>query len=408
MKIPMPKATASELRKARLSRLLPAISIIVIILAFAAGWWIWSGSNRIVLDNARIEGLRAIISPRISGYVSQVHVTDGQKVERGHLLFQLDDQTLKTELAQAESELARTTTKVPPEYLNARIEAGAGNTPLTLKEALDKQIKTEAEARQAHIAASSELAQARLNAERARMAAKDAQDGQAQANLIQAAQRLDSAAAAEKKTRENFETASLIRAQTEQGIRNMQNLAQQSAYHQDPRLLDIALAEYDAAKAKTLEAQKNLESAAVRAPIAGTVSDLSIQPEQHVERGAPCLAINSSSPADLYAIGFTNADGAGRIVAGMACKLRPKGWSGPDLEGTVKAVLPPVSEDRGDASRGGGDGRNAQDASDGLYPVHIAVSGYDPDLMPALHNNTPCRVEVMTWDVTRKDAAAEK
>lgn len=57
-------------------------------------------------DNAYVRGYVTIISPQLSGYVTEVPVSDYQTVEAGDLLVQLDQRIFEQKLKQAEATLA--------------------------------------------------------------------------------------------------------------------------------------------------------------------------------------------------------------------------------------------------------------------------------------------------------------
>ena len=57
-------------------------------------------------DNAFVQADTVLVSPQVAGYVTEVLVSDNQRVEAGQVLIRLDDADARAELAQAEAELA--------------------------------------------------------------------------------------------------------------------------------------------------------------------------------------------------------------------------------------------------------------------------------------------------------------
>jgi multidrug resistance efflux pump len=57
-------------------------------------------------ENAMVRGQVTIISPQLSGYVTEVHVQDFQHVKQGALLVQIDDRIYNQRLEQARAQLA--------------------------------------------------------------------------------------------------------------------------------------------------------------------------------------------------------------------------------------------------------------------------------------------------------------
>jgi len=61
----------------------------------------------------RLEAVEMVdVRARVSGYLEHVNFKDGDKVKKGDLLFQIDSRTYAAELKRAESELARTRSRV--------------------------------------------------------------------------------------------------------------------------------------------------------------------------------------------------------------------------------------------------------------------------------------------------------
>jgi membrane fusion protein (multidrug efflux system) len=82
----------------------PAIAIIV-------GVWLYlAGGRYITTDNAYVGAEKVLITPDISGKVSSVSVREGQHVKAGDLLFNIDPQPFELAVRQAQSKLATAVT----------------------------------------------------------------------------------------------------------------------------------------------------------------------------------------------------------------------------------------------------------------------------------------------------------
>jgi hypothetical protein len=69
--------------------------------------WLYLSSGRYMkTDDASVNAAQTAISAHISGQVTRIAVRDNQRVHRGDLLFQLDDQPLRIALKEAEAKLA--------------------------------------------------------------------------------------------------------------------------------------------------------------------------------------------------------------------------------------------------------------------------------------------------------------
>ncbi len=133
-------------KKKRRSLLLP----LVVLAALGAGgwygynWWI-DGRFLVSTDDAYIQGDIATISPKVTGYVSKVHVIANQMVKAGDPLVTLDDGDYTIAVDQAKAQIA--TQNLSLERIDAQI-AGAQSS---LKQAQAQQGALEAALRGAEI-----------------------------------------------------------------------------------------------------------------------------------------------------------------------------------------------------------------------------------------------------------------
>ncbi|WP_208431695.1 HlyD family secretion protein [Bartonella schoenbuchensis] len=56
-----------------------------------------------ITDNASVKGDVTLVSPQISGVVTQIYIQDYQRVEKGTVLFELDDTLFRQQLSQAQA-----------------------------------------------------------------------------------------------------------------------------------------------------------------------------------------------------------------------------------------------------------------------------------------------------------------
>lgn len=100
--------TATVIKKRRLYQR-PAFRIVALLLLVVAAiflirYWLYARSHEST-DSAFIDGHIIQISPRVSGYVARVYVTDNQVVQQGDLLAELDPRDYETKLDQAKAAL---------------------------------------------------------------------------------------------------------------------------------------------------------------------------------------------------------------------------------------------------------------------------------------------------------------
>jgi membrane fusion protein (multidrug efflux system) len=83
-------------------KILTGIGAVVIIGAF---YFIYEHLSFVETDNAHVEAHTLLLSAKISGYIKEVNVQDGQKVKKGDVLVQIDDRDYKAIADSSRSEL---------------------------------------------------------------------------------------------------------------------------------------------------------------------------------------------------------------------------------------------------------------------------------------------------------------
>src|SRR5213075_736142 len=81
--------------------------VIIPLIALAGGAYFYLASGRyITTDNAYVGAQKVLITPDISGKISNVLVTEGQRVNAGHALIEIDAEPFRIAVTQAEARLA--------------------------------------------------------------------------------------------------------------------------------------------------------------------------------------------------------------------------------------------------------------------------------------------------------------
>lgn len=81
-----------------------------------------------ITDNASVKGNVTLVSSQISGVVARIYVQDYQRVEKGMLLFELDDSLFRQQLARAQAVLDSKNAKLASIALQAQLLQGEINT----------------------------------------------------------------------------------------------------------------------------------------------------------------------------------------------------------------------------------------------------------------------------------------
>jgi membrane fusion protein (multidrug efflux system) len=222
--------------------------IVVPAIAAAAGLAVWlSGGRYISTDNAYVGAQKVLITPDISGKISRIVVREGQRVAPGDVLFEIDPEPFRLALAQARAKLAGV--KVELANLKANLQSLATLAELSRKNVELKQRDVE---RKTALAAS------------------------------RAASQLD------------LDTAESA-AVTAQLMAQFAVQQQTSTLNQLLGNPDLAVEDYPAyrqAKAALEQAERDLDHTVLRAPIAGTATQVdNIQLGRFVPAGTPVFGV---------------------------------------------------------------------------------------------------------------------
>jgi RND family efflux transporter MFP subunit len=84
------------------------VTLVVVAAAVVAGKWAWDHYlNSPWTRDGKIQADVITISPAVSGYVTELNVTNNETVEKGGLLFSIDDARYQAQLAEAEAKVAQ-------------------------------------------------------------------------------------------------------------------------------------------------------------------------------------------------------------------------------------------------------------------------------------------------------------
>lgn len=162
-----------------------AIAAILLIVAavFGIRYWLYARAHEST-DDAFIDGHVVQVSPKVSGYVAKVYVTDNQEVKEGDLVAELDARDYEARVQQARAALEAGEARLREAHTG--VELTRANTKANVQQA-------SATVQQARAGVASQRAAAA--AERTRIAQAGAGISTAQANLSQAQSQVTAAEA---------------------------------------------------------------------------------------------------------------------------------------------------------------------------------------------------------------------
>ena len=326
------------------------------------GYLYWQhASIREETDDAQVDGHIHPVSARVGGTVVRLLVKDNQTVKAGDVLVEVDPtdyqvaiDKAKADLAEAEAELSASTTQVP-------IISTTGSSNISSAAAGVAES-------QANVAA----AEKKIDAAQARLRSTQAIVRQQRANYDRAAkdlermkmlvakeeisrQQFDANAAAAEASRAQVDSAEAQVHEAEQSVRMAQSELEQArarvgiaqanaqAAQIAPQQVAASRARAASANAKVLQRKAELEQAqlnkgysVVRAPIAGVISQRSVEAGQVIQPGQPLLAVVPLD--DIWIVANYKESQLAHMKPGQKVELTVDAYGGKVFQGHVDSI----------------------------------------------------------------------
>jgi membrane fusion protein (multidrug efflux system) len=291
---PAPAARMGLKERVRKNARMILLVIVPSIAAVAGVTFYLAGGRYISTDNAYVGAQKVLITPDISGKIAKIAVTEGQHVTPGDILFEIDSESFKLALAEAQAKLE--STRVDLANLKSNVESLARLSDLAEKNVELKQRDVERKSALLNRAAGSQMD-------------------------------LDTAAAATV-------TARLMAQFTVQ-----QKLSTMNQLLGNPDLPIEDFPAYRQAKAAAEQAQRHLDHTVLRAPISGTATQVdSIQLGRYVMVGSPVFSVVDDSHPWVDA--NPKETDITYLRTGQKVTLDVDAFPGQAFHGTVAAVSP--------------------------------------------------------------------
>ncbi|MCM2475788.1 HlyD family secretion protein [Rhizobium sp. CG5] len=297
-------ASAAVTEKPKAKRRNPVLPLILLALVAAGGWygysWWTNGRFMVSTEDAYIEGDIAIISPKVSGYVAEVNVTDNQRVKAGDPLVTLDNGDYRIALEQADAAIQ--TEMLSLKRIDAQIVGGQAS----LEQAEAQKVALEAAVRGAVIT------QRRAGELQSKSVGTVASLDNAQVVLDQARANLVAGDASISSAKANIELLRAQRAEAESSVRSLE-LSRQKA-------------------------QRDFDFTVLKAPYDGVVGNLAVQTGDLVSVGKRLAALVPVQ--DLYIDANFKETQIAHLVPGSKVKIHVDAFEDEPLIGTVTSIAP--------------------------------------------------------------------
>ncbi|RKQ39638.1 HlyD family secretion protein [Enterobacter sp. R1(2018)] len=276
--------------------------VVVVMVIVAAVWWFLT-RNEETTDDAFTEGNAVTIAPKVAGYVTELHVSDNQRVHKGDLLVVIDPRDAAAQRDQARAQVGLAESQL--HQAQAQLELAKVQYPAQRDQAQAQVAKAEAD-----------LANARAEYKRQRGVDPRATSQQ---NIDTASAQLRSAEAGAANARAQLEVANQVKLQIRQQETNVEARARQ----------------VDQAKAQLETAELNLSYTQVRAPFDGFVTLRNVQLGSLVQAGTALFSVVSP---DIWVTANFKESQLERMRPGNKVQLSVDAYPDMELEGHIDSI----------------------------------------------------------------------
>ncbi|WLG12562.1 HlyD family secretion protein [Psychrobacter cibarius] len=300
-KEPIPDATGWSPKKKSYFNLGLLIALIIIgVLLILYAWKLPPFTPTVQqTNNAFVKGQTTIISPQVSGYVTEVAVQDFENVQAGDLLVKIDDRAFLQQLEQAQADIEVAMTD---RSSNAQ-DTGTSQAQIEARKADLYSAKVSVDSAREDVKRYQGL-DAIGAVSKAEVAHAQAQLAQAQAGVQQAEANLQVALEASKKT-------SGSRSSLDANIKNAEAVAKQ--------------------------AQLNLDNTIIRAPESGQLSQVSVKAGQYVSAGTQLMYV---VPKGVWIIANFKETQVANMTVGEPATIHVDALGGATFRGHVSNISP--------------------------------------------------------------------
>lgn len=276
--------------------------VVVVMLIVALVWWFLT-RNEETTDDAFTDGNAVTIAPKASGYVTELKVSDNQRVKKGDLLVVIDPRDNTAQRAQAKAQLGLAVAQL--HQAQAQLALSKVQYPAQRDEARAQVLKAQAD-----------LANAEASYRRQRGVDPRATTQQ---NIDSANAQLRSAQAGLASAKAQLEVADQVQLQIRQQETNVEARERQ----------------VDQAQAQLETADLNLSYTEVRAPFDGFVTRRNVQNGTLVQAGTALFSLVST---DVWITANFKESQLERMKPGNKVSVSVDAWPDMELKGHVDSI----------------------------------------------------------------------
>jgi membrane fusion protein (multidrug efflux system) len=295
------------------------VLIAAIVLAAWGGRWLYYRYTHVYTDDARIDGEVITVSSRVSGWLTEMNVIEGDPVTKGQVLARVDarDSLLQREVLVSKLESVESQTGV------VRAQMGKVDQETLGKVQSDQNQLAAAEAEVASLAV--QLQQARYDYERAReLTAQKWLSQQAMERArttLQQAEEQHRKAVAEVAAKRGMLSAA-------GGSRKQLDVLQSE--------VEVLARQADEIRAEIKRREIDIADRTIASPADGQIVMTFVRQGEHVSVGQRILMFHD--PSKIWVEANVKETDIGLLEPGMKARIRVDAYSGEDFSGTVHRI----------------------------------------------------------------------
>ena len=321
--------------------------VVVIIVGFA--YWLWA-RNRVSTDDAYVDGHVFIITPRTSGYVSQVHIDDNKFVKKDQPLVSLDSTDYEVALAQAEAQLSDSRSTLASLELGVPLQLaqtaeqvrGAKAELESLRETLEQMLRDEDAVAQEVKRLEAQYHLAELDLKRKTVLRKG--EAISQQTMDESETNYKSVLAQLRNVEAKLESVKKQRSSQASNIELKQaHIALAATGGKEAeiksRLVEAQKAKVRLAESQVKQAELNLSYTKIVAPVDGYVTQKNIEPNQYVTPGQRLLQIVPLQPPNVWITANFKETQLTYVRPGQPVSIEVDTYPGVVIRGKVDSIM---------------------------------------------------------------------
>jgi membrane fusion protein, multidrug efflux system len=324
--------------------------VVLLIVIASASLYYWQIRGQVSTDDAYVDGRIYMITPRISGYVTEVLASDNQEVKKGDRLLSLDHTDYAVALAEARASLAEAESTLTSLELGVPLELtqtsqrvrGAEAQLESLRKTMERVMKEEEAAAQELRRAKALHDQSVLDHRRMKDLSRTSSVSQ---SMLDSAETVGRSSEAQMNAAQaRLEGVRKQRASMESEQEGLKANIALAATGQDlalikARQVDAQKARVELAKSRARQAELDLSYTTVVSPADGFVTRKRVEPGLMASKGQPLMAVVPLTWDNLWITANFKETQLTEVRPGQEVTIRVDTYPAATLKGKVDSIM---------------------------------------------------------------------